>query len=348
MISGRIRNLACSIGALLIIGALPVSAGAAEAEPAVGSYAWYWETQKSQAVTDPTSGADVATIEAPNPFCPSTSAGGTPEQAGACHPGRLPVEVQGGDYETPDKLSAVAFDLALVPIDSTVSKFEVTFLEATDNQSQPQNAEGKQLQACYIEEFFGDGDARQYKEVPRYECTKSDPVAKRKAVKIKTKDGKVDRFQYTFDLTAFAKKWVEGAPVAGIMLSPVEPKEASPTTDTNWRVVLDGPAEENGIVASITYKAPPGSRSWTSSMTWTPPADSAALARPTRSIPDRRTPSTPAPTPRPPTPRPPTPRPPIRPPRIRWRPTSADGTESHVFHRRAACRATSGSRCWPG
>ena len=93
MSSGRTRKLACSIGALLLISALPVAAGAAETEPAVGSYAWYWESQHSQAVTDPTSGADVATIEAPNPFCPSTSAGGTPEQAGACHPGRLPVEL---------------------------------------------------------------------------------------------------------------------------------------------------------------------------------------------------------------------------------------------------------------
>jgi hypothetical protein len=225
----------------------------------VGSYAWYWETQQSQAITDPTSGADVATIEAPNPFCPSTSAGGPPEQTGACHPGRLPVEVQGGDYETPDKISAVAFDLALVPIGSTVSKFEVSFLEATDNQSQPMNADGKSLQACLIEDFFGDGDARQYKELPRFECTKSDPVAKRKAVQVKTKEGKVERFQYTFDLTAFAKKWVAGAKVAGIMLTPVQPKEAdaNPAADTNWRTVLDGPAEENGIVTSLVYKAPP-------------------------------------------------------------------------------------------
>jgi hypothetical protein len=135
----------------------------------------------------------------------------------------------------------------------------VRFLEAADNQSQPMNAEGKSLQACLINEFFGDGEARQYKEVPRHECTKGDPVAKRKAVQVKTKDGKVERFQYSFDLTSFAKKWVAGAPVAAIMLSPVQPKEAdaNPSTDTNWRVVLDGPAEENGIVTSLTYKPPP-------------------------------------------------------------------------------------------
>jgi len=259
VISGRIRNLACSLGALFLVSALPVSAGAAEAEPAIGSYAWYWETQQSQAITDPTSGADVATIEAPNPFCPSTTAGGPPEQAGACHPGRLPIEVQGADYETPEKMSAVAFDLALVPIGSTVSKFKVSFLEATDNQSTPSNAEGKSLQACLINEFFGDGEARQYKEVPRHKCTKGDPVAKRKAVQVKTKDGKVERFQYSFDLTAFAKKWVAGAPVAAIMLMPVQPKEAdaNPGTDTNWRVVLDGPAEEKGVATSLTYKPPP-------------------------------------------------------------------------------------------
>jgi hypothetical protein len=260
VISGRIRNLTCSIGALLLISVFPAPAGAAETDPPVSSYAWYWETQQSQAVTDPTSGADVATIEAPNPFCPSTSAGGTPEQAGACHPGRLPVEVQGGDYETPDKLSAIAFDLALVPIGSTISKFKVSFLEATDNQSKPLNAEGKSLQACKIDEFFGDGDARQYKEVPRFGCEDSDPIAKRKAVQVKTKEGKVERFQYTFDLTDFAEEWVKGAPVAGIMLSPVKPKDADfdPTTDNNWRVVLDGPSEDNGVVTSLVYKAPAG------------------------------------------------------------------------------------------
>ena len=260
MISGRIRNLTCSLGALFLISALPVPAGASETEPPVGSYAWYWETQQSQAITDPTSGADVATIEAPNPFCPSTSAGGPPEQAGACHPGRLPVEVVGGDYEEPDKISAVAFDMALVPLGSTVSEFKVSFLEAADNQSEPLNAEGKSLQACKIDEFFGDGEARQYKEVPRYGCQDSDPIAKRKAVKVKTKDGKVERFQYTFDLTDFAQEWVKGAPVAGIMLSPVEPKEAdfNPGTDNNWRVVLDGPAEKNGVVTTLVYKAPAG------------------------------------------------------------------------------------------
>ena len=256
MTSARIRSAICLSGALLMFVGVPsVPAAADEAEPPISSYAWYWESQHSQAITDPTSGADVATVEAPNPFCPSTSAGGPPEQAGACHPGRLPVEVANGDYETPEMMSAVAFDLALIPLGSTVKKFEVSFLEAQDRQSEPVNSEGKSLQACLIEQFFGDGDARQYKEAPRFSCSDSDPVAKRKSVQIKTKEGKVERFQYTFDLTPFAADWLEGAPVAGIMLTPVQPKEKDfdPTTDNNWRTVLDGPAEENGVVTTLVY-----------------------------------------------------------------------------------------------
>ncbi|MGH2754476.1 MAG: hypothetical protein ACRDLB_08575 [Actinomycetota bacterium] len=258
MISGRTRNLACSLGVLLLVGAAPLPALAETAKPAVSSYAWYWETQQSQVITDPTSGADVATIEAPNPFCPSTSVGGPPEQAGTCKGGRLPVEVQAGDYETPDKISAVAFDLSLIPIGSTITKFEATFLEAQDDQSKSVNAEGQSLQACLVEQFFGDGEARLYKEAPRFSCSKSDPVAKRKAVEVKTNEGKVERFQYKFDLTRFARSWADAAPVAAIMLFPAEPKEADfdPATDNNWRVVLDGPQEKNSIVTKAVFDPP--------------------------------------------------------------------------------------------
>lgn len=244
--------------AVLVIPALP--AGAAEAEPPVSNTAWYWVTQSSQKVTDPTSGADVATIESPNPFCPSTSLGGPPEQAGTCKEGRLPVEVRGSEYDEPDKISAVAFDLSLVPIGSEVRKMTVRFLEANDEQSAPVNAEGKILRACFIDEFFGGGDARQYSEAPKHSCSDTDPTAEREEVQIKNAEGEtVDRFQYVFDLTPFAIRWVEeGKLQSSIMLYPVQPKEADfdPSTDSNWRVVLSGPATDNGVITNIRFTPP--------------------------------------------------------------------------------------------
>lgn len=233
----------------------PITAAfAEEAEPAVSSSAWYWKSQQSQPVTDPTSGADVVTIEAPNPFCPSTSVGGLPEETGTCKSGRLPVQVQGADYEEPEMISAVSFDFALIPFGSTVQSFKATFLEANDEQSEPLNAEGKEIQACLVEQFFGDGEARQYKEAPRFTCSDLDPVAERKAVKIKNAEGATeDRFQWTFDLTDFAQQWVEGtSPVAAVMLYPVEPQGPGPQ-DSVWRVVFEGPASENGVVTSLVY-----------------------------------------------------------------------------------------------
>lgn len=245
------------LGVLGLLGLIAAPASAAEAEPPVSNTAWYWETQQSQKVTDPTTGADVVTIEAPNPFCPSTSVGGPPEEAGTCKEGRLPVEVQNSDYETPDKISAVAFDLSLIPIGSEVKKMTVKFLEADDEQSEPLNAEGKQIQACFVNEFFGGGDARQYKEAPRFSCSQTDPVATRKQVTIENEEGEeVDRFQYTFDLTPYAIKWVEeGKLQSSVMLYPVRPQEADfdPATDSNWRVVMAGPAATNGVITKITY-----------------------------------------------------------------------------------------------
>jgi hypothetical protein len=235
-------------------------ARAKSTEVFVASYAWYWESQQSQAVTDPTSGADVVTIEAANPFCPTTPAGGLPQETESCKPGRLPVEVAANDYETPEMISAVAFDLSLVPLGSEVSKFEVTFIEANDDQSQPLNPEGKELKACLVEEFFGDGEARQYKEAPRFTCSDLDPVAKRKEVKYAPPEGeKEDRFAWTFDMTSYAQSWLSlesTNPASAIMLYPVEPKEADPSTDANWRVVLVGPAEEGAIQTKVVYNPP--------------------------------------------------------------------------------------------
>lgn len=248
--------------------ALPASpALAVRDEPTVLVTAWYWEDQTRQRITDPTTGTDVAVISAPNPFCPSPPLAGSPPDE-VCKPGRLPIEVREGDYETPNKLSAIGFDLALVPPGSKIGKFTVTFLEAKDEQSQPVNAEGKSLQACFVEEFFGDGEASLYREVPKYTCSETDPIAERKEIKTKDAGGGQQQpgqqqeeptFGYTFDLTEFARTWVtEGAAMTAVILLPVRPKEADyePTTDANWRTVLVGVVEEGGYKTSLSYTPP--------------------------------------------------------------------------------------------
>lgn len=250
--------------------ALPATpALAVTVEPLVLVTGWYWEDQQRQRIQDPTTGTDVAVISVPNPFCPSAPLAGSPPEE-ACKPGRLPIQVREGDYETPNQVSAVGFDFALVPPGSKISKFTVTFVEANDDQSAPVNAEGKSLQACFVEEFFGDGEASLYREMPKSTCSESDPVAPRKELKLKPKNeggGNEPQppeqdepvFGYTFDLTEFARTWVEeSSPMTAVLLMPVKPKEADydPATDANWRSVLVGNQEEGAIKTFLSYTPP--------------------------------------------------------------------------------------------
>lgn len=271
----RILAVATTLG-FVALQAAPVLA--VTDEPPILVTAWYWEDQQRQRIQDPVSGTDVAVISAPNPFCPSAPVVGSPSTE-SCKPGRLPVQVREGDYETPNQVSAVGFDFALIPPGSKIGKFTATFVEAKDEQSQPLNAEGKSLQACFVEDFFGDGEASLYKEIPKFTCSEGDPVAPRKELKAKPKGGgggnepqpspqpsaspqpeqEEPTFGYTFDLTEFARTWVdEGTPTTAILLMPVRPKEAQfdPATDTNWRTVLVGAQEEGGIKTALTYDPP--------------------------------------------------------------------------------------------
>ena len=243
--------------ALVPLAILPFApALAKQAKPAASGRAWYWEQQTQQKAPNPT-GGDAATVELTNPFCPAVPGGlgNVPEQ---CREGRLPVEVLGGDYETPDKISAIAWDFLSVPFGSTVSKFTVTFVEASDPQSEPLNPGGKEIQACMLTQFFGDGEAREYKEAPKFECKKTDPIAKRKEVKPKN-EGDDPTFEWTFDMTDFAQTWAKGkSPVAGVMLNPVKPKEGTPADDADWRIVFVGPDEGKGegVKTLLVYEEP--------------------------------------------------------------------------------------------
>lgn len=249
------RGRFLALGALiaLIVAVAPLAPAAADVEePLVTTYAWYWEPQTQRSVTDPTSGADVVTTGPGNAhFCPGVEGAANPEQT--CKPGRLPVEVVGGDYKTPDKISATAFDLSIAPMGSKVNRFTVTYLEANDEQSQPYNAEGQQLQACLVTKIFGGGEARQYKESPKYTCPKDPILGKRTKVKAAKDDPPIDRFEWTFDLTAPATKWVkQGSFATGVMILPVEPKNPG-LGDANWRVVLQGSEDSKGVESWLDF-----------------------------------------------------------------------------------------------
>ena len=262
-----IRKTTACLLVLLVLGVLAGPAFAATAEPSLIGQSWYWETQQNENFDTPIGSVSG---EAPNPFCP-----GAPSNLGApaetCAEGRLPVEVAQGDYETPDKVTALAFDMTMLTVGSKVSSFTVQLLEAESGcREQPDAPTGQQceetdsrnidettiVQACEVTEIFGDGEARVYKEMPKFTCTDADPVGKRKEIENDPKTDPNDPdadFLWTFDLTPFAQRWAEGASLCTcIMLRPQKPKEASDQTD-NWRVVFAGPKIENGVRTELKF-----------------------------------------------------------------------------------------------
>ncbi len=251
--------------------ALPGLAHGDEAEPSIITLAWYWETQQNESVTTPV--GDIA-IELPNPFCPGLAGlGGSGVVGELCVSNRLPIEVVNGDYETPDKVSAVTFDMSVVPPGSTVTDFTVTFLEAEAGcresgdtqtgqqceQTEPQNVEGRELQACLVTQIFGDGEARPYSELPKFECTDTDPVATRKEIENDAKSDPTDPDAdhiWKFDLTSFAAEWAqEFSVVTSIMLRPKAPEQDPEPTDS-WRVVMAGPKYPEGVKTSVEFEPP--------------------------------------------------------------------------------------------
>jgi len=283
MIDRRLA-LIISIGLIAGLTLMPVAAGAAQqtAEPAMLNMSWWWEDYQG---TEQDIQGNKILIETPSPFCPTTP-GSTGAVPGACAEGRIPIEIRGGDYETPVMLSGVGFDLSYLTPGSTVTSFTVTFLEAEPGcydqdgdgdirpdeaggdhceQTGPQNIDGKKLQACLLTEIIGDAEARPYAEVPRYTCSDSDPVAERKEVPAVLEDkddpsedaDEIDHV-WTFDLTPFAQQWAEAFTVStAIMITGNKPADADTGPQDSWRVVLAGPKTFKGIRTKLVYEPAP-------------------------------------------------------------------------------------------
>lgn len=280
--SERLFGLILSMGLIVGLTLMPVAAGAAQqtAEPALLNMSWWWEDYQGEEID--VQGNKVV-VETPSPFCPSTP-GQTGAVPGACAEGRIPVEIRGGDYDTPVMISGVGFDLSYLTPGSEVQSFTVSFLEAepgcydgpdegsecTPNappgngdhveQTGPINVEGHKLQACLLTEIIGDAEARPYDEVPRYTCSDSDPVAERKEIPaiVEDKDDPAEDpdgidHVWTFDLTPYAQKWAEAYTVStAIMITGVKPADTG--QQDSWRVVLAGPKTFKGVRTKLVYE----------------------------------------------------------------------------------------------
>jgi hypothetical protein len=274
--------LLLSIGLVLGLTLMPVMASAAQqtAEPAMLNMSWWWQDYKGE---ERDINGNKVLIETPSPFCPTTP-GSTGAVPGACAEGRIPVEIRGGDYETPVMLSGVGFDLSYVSPGSTVTSFTVKFLEAesgcydTDRdgdirpdeaggdhceQTNPINEGGKTLRACLLPEIIGDAEARPYTEVPRYTCPADAPIAERKEIPavLEDKDDPAEDADnidhvWTFDLTSYAQEWAKTFTVSTAIMITGNPPETSDPQDS-WRVVLAGAKTFKGIQTKLVYEPAP-------------------------------------------------------------------------------------------
>lgn len=271
-------GLILAIGIVTGLTLMPVAAGAAQqrAEPAVLNIGWWWE--ESQTEERDVQGNKVV-VGTPNPFCPGPG-NGLGVVTSACAEGSFAVEIIGGDYVTPNKLSGLGFDLSYLTPGSEVISFTVKLLESeagcTDGPDEGTEctpgvpgAEGdfvqqtnptgpvddRQVQACLLTQIFGDAEGGPYKEVPSYECSDSDPVASRKEIKTVDPDTDTDEVDYVweFDLTDYAQRWADEFSVAtNIMLVGKEPQSTDQTD--SWRVVFAGPKIRKGIVTELVYE----------------------------------------------------------------------------------------------
>lgn len=269
-------SIVCAFVALSsLLIAPPAAAAPQTAEPAILTIGWWWKDAQSE---EQDIQGNKFVVETTNPFCPTIpgSLGGVP---GTCAEQRFPVEIRGGDYEEPNMLSGLGFDLSMLTPGSEVFKFTMTLLEAEAGcydgpdegdectpgaagaegdhveQTDPINIEGKTVKACLLTQIFGDAEARPYREVPTYGCPEDAPVAERKEIEA-VDEGDADGVDHvwTFDLTQYAEEWAQEFTVTtNVMLVGNEPEEEAGGDDT-WRVVFAGPRAKRGVKTVLRYE----------------------------------------------------------------------------------------------
>lgn len=249
----------------------PALADTEKAEPTILAVAWWWKQAQNEEID--VQGNKVA-VDTPNPFCPGLP-GGLGAVPGTCAPYRFPVEIVGGDYDEPNMLSGLGFDMSYLVPGSKVKSFKVELLEAEpgcyddngDGLIDPVGADhcedtapagpidDRKVRACLIPQIIADAEARPYVELPPYDCPQDAPTAKRKEIEA-VDEGDTDGIDHVwiFDLTEYARSWAESFTAATNIMITGDPKSGTGSPDDTWQVVFAGPKAEKGIETKLVYE----------------------------------------------------------------------------------------------
>ena len=219
---------AARAGAVLLLAAgtclvSPAAAHADSATPSAVKTNWYWALAQPDVqgntlpVTPP---ADASTVPA----------------------GDLGVAYVNDQEGTADKVAAIGFDLASIPLGSTFSSFRVTV--PYDAAAHQVTTGTPDISACELLDAFSDAPGPSpITSVPPLSlpsCTKGVFSAT-----AGTAGG------YVFDLTSIANDWSGGAPAEGVLLRPTP---GLSTAQQPFSISLQG---KNGITTAAEYTAAP-------------------------------------------------------------------------------------------
>ncbi len=217
----RLLAVAALTGASTAALAVP-PALADSATPAVVKTNWYWS------LTSPSVEGNTVPVAVPAP-------------ASTVPDGDLGVGYVADQAGTADKVAALGFDLAAIPLGSTFSSFEVS---VPYDPAAHQAASGTpDISACELIDGFADAPGpSDLKAAP--------PVSQPSCVKGAYKATVGSAGGYVFDLTAIANDWSGGAPAEGVLL---QPTQGLATPQQPFSLSFLG---KNGITTAVSY-APP-------------------------------------------------------------------------------------------
>jgi hypothetical protein len=239
IVAGRALAVLALAGALMAQGP-PAAAGRrgdVRYEYGTDVSSWYWERQQDQEVAPPPPPegfpeppvAPSQRVRLPSPQRPDT----------------LPVALWQGDHE---RMSALKFDLLQrgVVAGSRITQLVLEIEESEDRNEQPSvNADGAEIEACFIQDFLASGENEEWKARPKYDqsgCV----TGKRQAPHGKSAF-------WRFDLTQLAAPWARD-PFSnnGVMLQGVLPE--SPAPEDTWQVNLKIPGRDAAETPEDEYR----------------------------------------------------------------------------------------------